>query len=310
MKNVRLIACLVIALVFGVAFQSCDDDKEPLNTPKIAICLKNPTNTWRQALQKYAEEGLKKNNIEEEQYYLVHASNGVEQSRQLQKAIDKGYRVIIISPEGIEKKDVDDAIAQGAKIIFMEEAVTSNYSAFVYTDNRQIGEVAAEYVSSRGKNIAAFYVNQDKAVSTARINGFIDRMEKENPNAKVTTFELDRYSRKDGREAALKVIDAGGYDAIYAQDDEVALGALEAIKQTGTKEIECVIGCGGSEDFFSAIRGTEYTKLATTLYSPQMMETCVDLAVKIYKKQTVSIENPQETRLINDKNIGNLEAAY
>ena len=104
----------------------------------------------------------------------------------------------------------------------------------------------------------------------------------------MTTQTLSLYTSADGKEAADRILaDDPSVDAFYAQDDEVASGVIEAINESGRNDIKVVVGCGGSQAFFSLILSTTVTDVATTLYSPSMITKCIDLADDVLKGKTI-----------------------
>lgn len=145
------------------------------------------------------------------------------------------------------------------------------------------------YVASKGAGHAvAFKITQDPASSDARVDAFTEELKSKSPSTQVTTQTLSLYTSADGKEAADRILaDDPSVDAFYAQDDEVASGVIEAINESGRNDIKVVVGCGGSQAFFSLILSTTVTDVATTLYSPSMITKCIDLADDVLKGKTI-----------------------
>lgn len=78
---------------------------------------------------------------------------------------------------------------------------------------------------------------------------------------------------------------------IYAEDDELAMGILEALNGGGIDDAAkeaflsngpAITGCGGIDEFYAVLRGESYADIADQLsglvsvtYSPAMIQTAV-----------------------------------
>ena len=105
------------------------------------------------------------------------------------------------------------------------------------------------------------------------------------------SMNWSRSSTKTSFESLLG--DASNVDIkwFYAQDDELGMGILEALRGGGiddatkAKFLEnhpAISGCGGIEDFYSVLRGDNYQDIAKQLsgivsvtYSPSMIQTAI-----------------------------------
>ena len=299
-KNFLLLLCALFAL--GLTFQSCSEDDE---LPQVGVCLKSPSNNWRKALTYYAEKKLNELNLT---YNIASANNKTEQAQQITAMVNKGCQVIIISPEGVEASVVNAVIEKGISVILLEEAVVDNYTSLVKVDNQQVGKNAATYIKDipEIKKIAVFDMSkQDAASSNGRINGFKSII---TDNEKISIIENATYSFNSGKTETKKILASmPDVNAIYAQDDDVALGVLAAIdEETDEKkktQIKVVVGCGGSQEFFNKIKNTSNITLATTLYSPSMIGKCVELAADVLKGQTPPKDSNSSPTVIQKSNV-------
>ena len=72
-------------------------------------------------------------------------------------------------------------------------------------------------------------------------------------------------------------------DAVYTEDDEMALGVIQAIKEAKRTEIKVVTGCGGDKDAYKLLKDSDPLFKATFLYSPLMVKDAVKLGIQIAK---------------------------
>ncbi len=279
---------LYVVVAILLAFSSCADTENP-NLPdqlQVGVLLKAQTNSFRTALGYYAVDALEKKGIT---YVMYIAQNAGQQAHQIEMAALSGCHVIIVVPEGINERALTPAITANVPIILFEDnAQSEEYSALVKGDNVGAGENAAHYMFSKGvKNPVVFDVEQDPASSNARVEGFETQMHALMGSEETIVHQtLRTYTREAGYNAAEALLSQGSkwiIDAFYAQDDEIAMGVLDAIKDSGRTDIKVVIGCGGSQEMMDRILTTTYTDVATTLYSPSMITKCVDIAGEILK---------------------------
>lgn len=290
----RLFAAVCALLSTTVLFTACSDDDDPcpIQHPQVAVCLKSQTNSWRTALSYYATNQLEAKGLTYSTYVTKDAT---QQVHQIRMAVESGCQVLIVVPEGIDKSALDIAFAADIPVILLEDGVTDQYAALVQGDNAAAGGNAADYiVSKRAGHVVAFRITQDPASSDARVNAFVEEMQSKSASTKVTEQTISLYTSASGKEGAARILaDDPTVDAFYAQDDEVATGVIEAIRESGRNDIKVVVGCGGSQAFLSLILSTSITDVATALYSPSMITKCVDLADDILKGNV-----PQEKQIV------------
>lgn len=274
-----VVACALFML--GFAFTSCDDDDDERDLPKVSVNLKNPTNSWRTATGTYAQGSIMQHGLFP--YFYTTAKNGEEQGKQLYMAIKNGARVIILSPEGVDLAEVNAAIKERIPVILFEEELNVEYTALVQGDNVGAGRNAANYIASKEvEKVAAFRVAQDPTSSNARVGTFLTTIAEAGLETEPIEVTLDMYTREDGRTFTSQLLtEHPDVEAIYAQDDEIALGVLDILKESSDHKVKVVVGCGGARTFLEEISESTDIDLATTLYSPSMITKCVDIAADL-----------------------------
>ena len=85
--------------------------------------------------------------------------------------------------------------------------------------------------------------------------------------------------------------------AVFAQNDEMALGALRAIQAAGKKDL-VLVGFDGTDDGVKAVKGGKMA--ATIAQQPDKIgEIGVQTAAKVLKGETVEAAIPVELKIIN-----------
>jgi ribose transport system substrate-binding protein len=70
-------------------------------------------------------------------------------------------------------------------------------------------------------------------------------------------------------------------DAVFCQDDDVLLGVLQAIKESGRTDIKIALGGAGSKAVYQMIMNNDPLVRATTLYHPMMIADGIQYAVDV-----------------------------
>ncbi len=272
MKKIFYALIAVCCLLAG-----CERDSKKNDKPEVALLMCSQTNDFRTAMTVYAKRALDETRLK---YKVYAADNAAEQAAQVLDAIERGVKVMIVTPEGTDLDAFTPALEAGVRLVFVEDnAGVANYAALVRVNNTEVGENAGEYVAASDASLVAiFNVAQDEAASDPRVAGFKSKI----GDIAVVDKECATYTRAAGKVAAEEVFASHpNVDAFYAQDDEIALGVLDAIEQAGRDDIKVVVGCAGSQAFFAAIKQSEVPELATTLYSPSMVVEAVHVAAEI-----------------------------
>lgn len=150
-----------------------------------------------------------------------------------------------------------------------------------------------------------------------RTKGF-DEVVAANPNMKIVYDQTGNFTRAEGQavmEAALKAVDK--IDVLWAENDDMALGAIEAIKAAGKvpgKDI-IIVGCDAVKAAFEAIVAGEMnaTSECTPLMGARVVEVIKGLeAGQTFEKVLHPVEYVYDTNggiVIDDEGNVSLKAA-
>ena len=193
------------------------------------------------------------------------------------------------------------------------DAVAPSAVSNVKGDNEGIGAGAAAYFVEQGMqpgDAVYVYEGDTSSVTTLRDQGFTEYLTGEiefdgktiADDAKWTEDDLKaitysgamNWSRSDTKESYESLMGDESNAAIkwfYAEDDELAMGILEALNGGGisdsTKEAiyetkPVITGCGGLDEYYEVLRGNSYADITEKLggvmsvtYSPAMIQTAI-----------------------------------
>ncbi len=237
----------------------------------------------------------------------------------------KGFDAILVSSAG----DFDSmnavyekAMKQGTSIFMFnmpaemwnEEELKAT-SVISYNNHYQagylVGQYAAEKLKGKGKILLVWGLPGHW--STSRKNGFLEAIEKY-PDMEIVGEQRGDYIRDKGMQAAENLIQANpDVDLIYGENEEMALGAVQAVEARGLKlwdgkEGIMVIGADGLKSGFESIRQGKLT--ATVSVGPVDMGREFIKSVFTTKILGYSVDKVQNvpTVIVDQTNVDSVEA--
>jgi len=117
-------------------------------------------------------------------------------------------------------------------------------------------------------------------IDNQRVDAF-NEVIKANPGMKVLDAKHGNWNRDD----AFKVMQDyltrfKKIDAVWASDDDMAVGVQKAIEQAKRKDIKLVIGGAGSKDYIKKVMDGDPVVTADVTYSPSMIADAMKLTAE------------------------------
>jgi ribose transport system substrate-binding protein len=175
---------------------------------------------------------------------------------------------------------------------------------YVAGNNPDLGRVAGEYLKKTlGTGNVVVIRGLPIVIDEERQKGFDTAIA--GSGIKVLEKQFGNWSRDD----AFKVMQdyLSKYpriDAVWCQDDDMAAGVLEAIKQSGRKDVRLVIGGAGMKEMIKRVADGDAMMPVDVLYPPGMVATAMELTVANFYDQV-----PVRGRFILDATLVTKENA-
>jgi galactofuranose transport system substrate-binding protein len=185
-------------------------------------------------------------------------------------------------------KEAKDA---GIPVILTDRAVdskdTSLYKTFIGSDFVEEGRRAGKWLVDTYKdakeqvNIVELQGTTGSAPANDRKAGF-EEIIKSNPNLKIITSQTGDFTRAKGKEVMQAFLKAQKkIDVLYAHNDDMALGAIQAIEAAGLKpgkDIIIISVDGVKDGFVAASEGKiNFIVECNPLLGPQLMQAVKDV---------------------------------
>ncbi|MCK1229595.1 substrate-binding domain-containing protein [Streptococcus uberis] len=286
-------ACGKTGLGNSSASSSKEVTKKAAKDLKLGVSISTTNNPYfvamKDGLDKFAGEKKVSLKVADAQ------DDAARQADDIQNFISQNVDAILINP--VDSKAVVSSIkaANSANIpviLIDRGSEGGDVLTTVASDNVEAGKMAAEFVVKElGEKAKAFELSGVPGVSAT-----VDRGKGFNKIAKTKLDILSSQSANFDRAKALNTAQnmiQGHKDVqvIFAQNDEMALGAAQAVKSAGLKDI-LIVGIDGQPDAHDAIKNGDIT--ATIAQQPAKMgEIAIQAAIDHYqgkkvKKTTVS----------------------
>jgi simple sugar transport system substrate-binding protein len=253
---------------------------------------------WRAAETSVSKSEAQKRNIT---LKIADAQQKQEnQIKAIRSFVAQGVDAIFLAPVVATGWDAVLNEAKDAKIPVIlldrdiETANKSLYLTAVTSDSVQEGVVAGDWlaknVGSKPCNVVELQGTVGASVATNRKKGFDEAIAKHS-NIKMIRSQTGDFTRAKGKEVTESFLKAenGGKNicALYAHNDDMAVGAIQAIKEAGLKPGKdiLVVSIDAVPDIFKAFIAGEAN--ATVELTPNMAGPAFDALIAYKEKGTV-----------------------
>ena len=149
---------------------------------------------------------------------------------------------------------------------------------YVAGDNPGLGANAAAYIKEQlpeGGNIVILR-GLPIPIDQQRFDGFMSGIE--GSNITVLDDEFANWNRDDGFKVMQDFLTRfPDIKAVWTQDDDISLGAIEAIKQAGRENDMFIVGGAGMQQILQAVADGSALTPVDVSYSPAMIATAIEL---------------------------------
>ena len=236
---------------------------------------------------------------------VVDASDdATKQVSDIEDLVSKNVSVLIVNPVDSDAVTgaVEAAIAKGVRVISVDRVVNGvDIDCQIASDNVAGAELATQYIVDTLGEI----VKTAELVGTSGASAAIDRSQGfhniADKKLKVVASQTADFDRTQGMTVMENMLQAdSSIQAVFAGNDEMALGAVEAI--SGAKKDVLVVGFDATDDAIEAIRQGRMG--ATIAQQPDLIgSTAVENAIRLTKGESIPKEIPVEVTLITKDTV-------
>lgn len=222
------------------------------------------------------------------QVIVKTASGAPEQANQLQdlQTVNKINALVIFPFESASlTKPVAQVKSKGVYVTVVDRGLTdtSAQDAYISGDNTAFGKIPAEYLAKTmgGKgNLVAL-----RGIATTLDNERMDAFNsvlKDYPDMKLLDAKYANWNRDDAFKVMQDYLTRFKHiDAVWAADDDMAVGVLKAIDQAKRTDIKIVFGGAGAKGMIKTlIDGKDPRIQANVSYSPKFIYDAIKLTAE------------------------------
>lgn len=267
---------------------------------------------WRTANTKSVQDSAKDSGIDLK--FSDAQQKQENQIKAIRSFIQQKVDVIAFSPVVESGWDtvLKEAKDAGIPVVLTDRAVDTKdeslYVTFIGSDFVEEGRQAGQWLIDKMKdktdpvNIVELQGTTGSAPAIDRKTGF-DEVIKSKTNFKVIASQTGDFTRAKGKEVMQAFLKAHkDIDVLYAHNDDMALGAIQAIEEAGLKPGEdiIIISIDGIKDAFVAMTEGKINVVVecNPLLGPQLMQIVKDVVAGKTLEKRIQVEEgvyPMET---------------
>jgi len=283
-----LVLCLASTVLLGSAFAA---------PKKIRVGVSIPTadHGWTGGVVWWARKAISDWQAKDKDvtFFLVTADSASQQVGQVEDLMGKGIDALVILAHDSAPLTpvVEKAKKKGIFIVSVDRGLTKPVEdIYVAGDNPGLGRVSAEWMAKelKGKGKIVVLEGIPCVINTERVEAFKAVM-KEYPGIEILDSQPAYWSTQKGLEIMENYLQKyKEIDAVWAQDDDVLKGVLQAYKESGRKDIKLFLGGAGSKDIIKMIIDGDPLVRADVTYPPSMIATGISMAVMALRDQKLN----------------------
>ncbi|MFJ8251509.1 substrate-binding domain-containing protein [Streptomyces sp. NPDC094466] len=296
-------AALCVALVVGAV--SFFNSGSSGGTTKVGMSLSTLNNPFFVQMKEGAQAEAEKAGID---LTVTDAQNDAsQQANQLQNFTSSGVSSIIVNP--VDSDAVGPGVRSANKadipVIAADRGVNKAETAtLVASDNVAGGKLAADALADKLGGKGSIVILQGTAGTSAsreRGAGFAEGL-KAYPDIKVVAKQPADFDRTKGLDVMTNLIQSHpGVTGVFAENDEMALGAAKALGSKAGKSVS-VVGFDGTPDGLKAVEaGTLYASVAQQ--PSELGKIAVRNAVKAAKDEKVESTVKVPVKVVTRENV-------
>ena len=304
MKIKKILALMVIGTMLvtmggcnAITIDGEENVREGSSGNVIGFSVSTLNNPFFVTLTEGAKKAASEKNVE---LVVVDAGDdAAKQTSDIEDLVSRNVGVLIVNPVDSDAvaPAVKSAMSQGIKVIAVDRGVNGvDVDCQIASDNVAGARMATEYLMElvgEGAKVAELQGVPGASATIDRGEGFHQVADK---SLQVAASQTANFNRAEGMTVMENILQSdGAIKGVFAHNDEIALGAVEAVAASG-KDIK-IVGFDATDDAQKAVKDGKMA--ATVAQKPDKMgETAIETAVKIMAGETADKSIPVEVELI------------
>ena len=270
---VSLVFVLVLSMGFGAKY-------------RIGVSTPSADHGWTGGIVWWAEKAIEDWEAKDKdiEFFFVTADNSAKQVGDVEDLMVKQIDALVILPHDSASLTpiVSEAYAEGIYTVVVDRGLTHEaQDVYIAGNNPGLGRVSGEWLAKEmnGRGKVVVLEGIPTVINTERVEAF-NEVISQYPNIEILDSQPAYWSTQRGLEIMENYLQKyPEIDAVWAQDDDVLKGVLQAYKESGRNDIDIMLGGAGSKDIIKMVMEGDPLVRADVTYPPSMIASGISLAV-------------------------------
>lgn len=286
-------ACCALCVLGGVAPTSVQRSVEkgegqPAKRYKIGVSVPAADHGWTAGIGYWAKKAMA---LHPEIDWVYAAANGPEkQIADIENMMTRGIDgLVVLATESAPLTPTAKSVReQGVLIVNVDRGFLEPVAdIFLEGDNKAFGRTSAEFVAKKmlaeKRTNLVILTGIPCTVDTDRVNAAKEVFAK-HPEIKILDTQAANWNRQKGLEVMQTLLTKHKrIDAVWAQDDDILMGAMQAIKESGREKEMFIVGGAGMKEVVKMVMDKDPMVPANITYPPSMIATGIHTAASVLK---------------------------
>ncbi len=251
----------------------------------IGVSIPSATHGWTGGVNYWAAEAEKRLEAQYPNldFIIATAGSSEEQANDLQDlvAVSQIDALVILPFESDPlTAPVAEVKAQGVFITVVDRGLIEEGIEDIYVagDNPGLGRVSCEYIAERlgGQGKIVVLRGIPTVIDDQRFNACMEVLE--TTDIEVLDNAYANWNRDDGFDVMQDFLARfPEIDAVWAQDDDIAVGVIEALRQAGREDELFVVGGAGMKEMIKRVLDGDALIPVDVMYPPAMIATAMEV---------------------------------
>ena len=254
---------------------------------KVGVSIPTADHGWTGGINCFAQKAIKDWQAKDKnvEFVLVTADNPQKQVNDVEDLMVKGINALVILAHDSATLTpvVKKAFDKGIYVVSVDRGLTEPAQhVYIAGDNPGFGALCAEWLGKAlgGKGDIVLMEGIPTVINTERVEAFKAVMKKKFPGIKILDSQPAYWDTQKGLALMENYLQKyKKIDAVWAADDDVLVGVLQAYKESKRSDVKIMLGGAGSKVMVKKVMDGDPLVKADVTYHPNMIATGITLGV-------------------------------
>jgi ribose transport system substrate-binding protein len=277
--NCRNFIVGLFAVMIGLGFAGAARAADKLH---IGVSIPTATHGWPAGVGWWAEQTMKE--FPDVTWEFQRAGTAAEQAGQIDAMVEKGVTALVVLPFDSDTvvPSLKKAKAQGIYIVSVDRGLREPIAdVYIAGDNKAFGRKSAEYMVKKlnGNGNIVILRGMPVEIDAERFDSAMEVF-KAHPGIKVLGAQPGNWNKQDAHTVMQNFLTQFDHiDAVWASDDDMALGCEQAIREAGRTSEMWILGGAGMKQIIKKVMDKDPQFPADITYPPGMISAGIVLGV-------------------------------